>query len=128
MFSPARMISTLALTWGLSICASAVSAQSVDMQTTYATKKGGCAMTEKLVTISQGNIAGPGFECTLSNPSPAGTGMEAYDSVCSVDGAEVTEVMAFDLGNNRDHFAVAIPGRDGWMDLYPCTKVPGLEQ
>jgi len=47
--------------------------------------------------------------------------------VCTVDGTEVSDSVTLDLGNFTDRFALSIPNRDEWIDLYPCTKVPGLE-
>lgn len=113
---------------GILAFASGTHAQSPDIQTTYSTQKGACGQgPDQTVVISKGSVSGPGFECRISNPVPAGTGLEAYSGVCNVDGAELTDTVGFDLGNNPDHFSLAVPGRDGWLDIYPCTKVPGLE-
>jgi len=105
-----------------------VHAQSKDIQTTYSTKKGACGQGDAhRVTISQGLISGPGFECSISDGAPAGSGLEAYSGICTVDGAEISDNVALDLGNYTDRFALSIPKRDEWIDIYPCTKVPGLE-
>lgn len=123
-----KLITTAAIMCGLIPFASMAHAQSTDIQTTYSTQKGACGKGDAhRVTISQGRITGPDFDCTISNGAPAGTGLESYSGICTVAGTEVTDSVALDLGNNADHFSLAIPNRDEWIDLYPCTKVPGLE-
>lgn len=103
-------------------------AQEADIQTTYATEKGACGGgAEAQVEIAEGRITGPGFDCALSKDRPAGSGLVAYDAACTVDGKKTTEVVALDLGNYDDHFELALPGREGWFKLYPCTPVPGLK-
>lgn len=123
-----RSISSAAIVCCLLASTASAYAQSQDIQTTYATQKGACGQGDThRVTISQGLISGPGFECRISDGAPAGSGLEAYTGVCTVAGAEVSDSVALDLGNYADHFALSIPNRDEWIDLYPCTKVPGLD-
>ncbi|MCP5074825.1 MAG: hypothetical protein GY947_16240 [Rhodobacteraceae bacterium] len=102
-------------------------AQEAEIQTIYATKKGACGKdVEKQVEISEGRIVGPGFDCALSAGRPAGTGLVAYEATCTVDGKKMSEGIALDLSNYRDHFELSLPGREDWLALYPCTPVPGL--
>jgi len=67
-----------------------------------------------------------------------GTGMEAYEANCMVDGKKIAvtkelaatmeaKLLALDLGNNPDHFELSIPGRDVWIPLYPFSPVPDLD-
>ena len=105
-----------------------VLAQDADIQAVYATSKGACGSGPRTrVEITGGRISGPGFDCALSNGRPAGTGLVAYDASCTVDGKKRLEGLALDLGNHTDHFELSLPGRDGWIELYPCTPVPGLK-
>jgi len=100
-------------------------AEVYDFHTTYATASGACK-SGKTITWSPTGITGPGFECTLGDSTPAGTGLVSYQGSCVVDGKQVSDQVAFDLGNNVEHFSLAIPGRE-WMSMYPCTPVDGLE-
>lgn len=121
-------MTTAAVLSGLLAFAAPAHAQPRDIHTTYSTQKGACGQGDAhRVTISQGLITGPDFECRISDGTPAGSGLEAYSGVCTVAGAKVSDSVALDLGNYADHFALSIPNRDEWIDLYPCTKVPGLE-
>ena len=102
-------------------------AQQADIQTNYATEKGACGGSpDKRVEIAKGRITGRGFDCALSTSLPAGSGLVAYEATCTVDGEKMSEFVALDLGNYDDHFELAVPGREGWLKLYPCTPVPGL--
>ena len=102
-------------------------AQDGDIQTTYATEKGGCGgAPDKLVEIAEGRITGPGFDCRLGDGRPAGTGLVYYEATCMVDGTATSGGLNLDLGNYADHFKLALPGREDWLSLYPCTPVPGL--
>lgn len=102
-------------------------AQDKDIQTRYATQKGACGGgLESRVDILEGRIVGPGFDCALGAGRPAGTGLEAFAAECAVDGKKQSGFLALDLGNYADHFKLQLPGREGWLSLYPCTKVPGL--
>ncbi len=104
-------------------------AQEADIQTIYATEKGACGGgLDTKVEISKGRIVGPGFDCTLSTGRPAGTGLVAYEANCSVDGKKTLKGLSLDLGNYEDHFELALPGREDWVKLYPCTPVPGLKK
>lgn len=108
--------------------AGAANAQDADIQTTYATEKGACGRgPETRVEISEGRISGPGFDCTISGGRPAGSGLVAHEAACTVDGNQVSDGLVLDLGNYKDHFNLSIPGRKGWIALYPCTPVPGLD-
>lgn len=123
-----KPITSVAILCGLLAFTAPAHAQSQDIQTTYSTQKGACGQGDAhRVTISQGLIAGPDFECRISDGAPAGSGLEAYSGVCTVAGAKVSDSVALDLGNYADRFALSIPNRDDWINLYPCTKVPGLE-
>jgi len=102
--------------------------QDADIQTVYATEKGACGTgPDKKIEITEGRIVGPGFSCTLGTSRPAGTGLEAYNATCTIDGKETDQGLALDLGNYQDHFELSLPGRDDWLKLYPCTPVPGLK-
>jgi|GEM_PF-2527767 len=121
-----RILSALALP--LAFSASQVLAQSEDMYAVYATGAGACdAGPESRVEISEGRVSGPGFSCDLGEMDPVGSGMVNYDASCIVDDAAFSEPVTFDLGNYSDHFELALPGRDDWLALYPCTPVEGLE-
>jgi len=127
-----RLVGTvLALTGVLGVsCLVSCLAQGLpsDILTTYATTKGACSGDpQKLVELAENRITGPGFSCTLANGRPAGTGLVAYDGTCTVDGANTPGTIALDLGNYSDHFKLLLPGRDGWISLYPCTPVGILE-
>ena len=99
-------------------------ADDLDIHTTYATTKGGCASGEK-ITWTPTAISGPGFNCTLGDSRPAGTGMVAHKGTCQIGGNSVEDWVAFDLGNYRDRFMLSIAGGD-WIAMYPCTPVDGL--
>lgn len=51
----------------------------------------------------------------------------AVAATCTVDGKTSSAGVAPDLGNYEDHLEAALPGREGWLKLYPCTAVPGLK-
>ncbi len=120
------LIVTLALAMGLFAGLPAL-AQDSGIQTSYATEKGACGRGPGTrVEITEGRIAGPGFDCTLSAGRPAGTGLVAYEATCTVDGKKTSKGLALDLGNYSDHFELSLTCSDGWLALYPCTKVPGL--
>lgn len=103
-------------------------AQEVDIQTTYAIDKAACGGgSATTVKIAEGRITGPGFDCVLSTERPVGTGLVAYEATCTVDGKSTSEGIALDLGNYSDHFELSLPGRENWLKLYPCTRVPGLK-
>ena len=103
-------------------------AQDVDIQTIYSTEKGSCGGgSHTKVEISEGRIAGLGFECAISSGGPAGTGLVAFEGYCLVDGKTSSKGFALDLGNYDDRFELSLPGRENWLKLYPCTPVPGLQ-
>jgi len=134
--NPVRVVAGIA--W-LAAMIVGTNAQEQDIWAVYATSKGACySGADTKVEISQGRIAGSGFDCELKEIVPgAGTGMVAYEATCMVDGKQIevtkelaansdTTLLALDLGNNPDHFNVSIPGRGNWIPLYPCSPVPGL--
>lgn len=99
-----------------------------DIYTDYASEKGGCTGSgNTLISLAKNAISGPGFSCILSNSAPAGTGLSNFDGACVVDGQQVSDFVTLDLGNYPDRFAVAIPARDGWLSMYPCTPVEQLK-
>jgi len=116
------------LSCGMFANATVTMAQGTDIQTTYSIIKGACGQgTDQTIKVSQGRVVGPGFDCQISSPTSAGTGLEAYLASCTVNGSDQKDMLIFDLGNNPDHFSVAVPGVENWIDMYPCTKVPGLD-
>ncbi len=99
-----------------------------EIQASYATRKNACGKgADTKVEIGDGRIAGPGFDCSVSDAKPAGTGLVAYAATCTVDGKKSSEGIALDLGNYEDHFELSLPGRPDWLKLFPCTPVPGLK-
>jgi len=103
-------------------------AQDAEIHADYVTTKGACAnAAAPRVTIAAGRITGPGFDCQLGEGRPAGSGLVAHEATCAMGGKLVKDGIALDLGNYRDHFELALPGRAEWVKLYPCSKVPGLE-
>lgn len=122
-----HLIAAVAAT-GLAVAGLGTHAQPAEIQTTYSIEKGACdGGTETRVEIAEGRITGPGFDCALSTSLPAGSGLVAYGATCTVEGEKVSGTVALDLGNYDDHFELALPGREGWLELYPCTPVPGLK-
>lgn len=89
-------------------------------------RKGRAVLVRERVEISDGRIAGPDFDCSISNGRPAGTGLVAYNAVCMIDGKKIPGGLALVLGNFQDHFKLPVPKRETWISLYPCTPVPGL--
>lgn len=99
-----------------------------DIYTNYASEKNGCSgSVDALISLTQNSISGPGFSCVLSNFTPAGTGLSNYDGACIIDGAKVSDSVTFDMGNYTDRFEVALPKREGWLPMYPCTPVQQLQ-
>jgi hypothetical protein len=99
------------------------SAQTGDVPGVYSTTKNrhGCKASSAKVVIREGLVAGPGFRCTISHPRPAGTGLEAYDAICSYAGRPRSGVLALDTGNYYHHIELSLPGKGGtWIPLYPC--------
>ena len=124
---PTRLPTAMAIASGLAAASPVAISQDVGIQTVYATEKGACGRgPETRIEITQGRITGPGFDCTLGDGRPAGTGLVAHEARCTVDGKTTSEGISLDLGNYRDHFELALPGRANWLKLYPCTPVPGL--
>ena len=123
-----HVITTIVVATVFAILSHKTHAQEADIQTTYATEKGACggSNSQNLVEISEGRITGPGFDCSLSAERPAGTGLVAYEAMCTIDGKKTSKGLALDLGNYDDHFELSLPGRENWLSLYPCTPVPGL--
>ena len=88
----------------------------------YANEKGICqGDPSALILITEDHIDGSGFDCTLSNFTPAGTGLATYDGVCTIDGIAMNGLLTFDLGNYADHYEVSLPGSSDWLALYPCS-------
>lgn len=99
-----------------------------DIYTNYASEKNGCSgSVEALISLTQNSISGPGFSCVLSNSTPAGSGLSTFDGACIIDGAKVSDAVTFDMGNYPDRFEVALPKREGWLPMYPCTSVQQLQ-
>lgn len=99
-----------------------------DIYTNYASEKNGCSgSVDTLISLTQNSISGPGFSCVLSNPASAGSGMSKYDGACIIDGAKASEPVTLDMGSHSDRFAVALPKREGWLPMYPCTAVQSLQ-
>jgi hypothetical protein len=123
------LIAAMAAAIGLSAAGLQAHGQDAEIQTTYATERGACGGgAETRVEIAEGRINGLDFDCVLATPRPAGTGLVAYDATCMIDGNTWSDGIALDLGNYEDHFKLALPGREGWLALYPCTLVPGLSE
>lgn len=119
-------------TLGFALCATfgaamalPAQAENLDYHTTYATAKNACK-SGATINWSATGISGPGFECTLGESAPAGSGLANYPGSCVIDNQKIDDAVTFDLGNNPDRFEVALPGRD-WMPMYPCTPVEGLD-
>ncbi|MBL4645853.1 MAG: hypothetical protein JKY99_05285 [Rhizobiales bacterium] len=88
----------------------------------YANEKGICqGDPSALILITEDHIDGSGFDCTLSNFTPAGTGLATYDGVCTIDGTAMNGLLTFDLGNYTDHYEVSLPSSSDWLALYPCS-------
>ena len=99
-----------------------------DIYTDHASEKGSCAVApDMLISLAEDAISGTGFSCELSNFAPAGSGLSNYDGACIIDGQEASGYVTFDLGNYSDHFEVALPTREGWLSMYPCTPMAQLE-
>lgn len=97
-------------------------AQVADLQTTYAQTPTQCSNTAKLITISAGKIKGPNFNCDLSNEQPAGTGLWAYDAVCTINEKSINGTMPMGININVDpaYFSISLPGGEDWIDIHPC--------
>lgn len=99
-----------------------------DIYTNYSSEKNGCnGSVDALISLTQNSISGAGFSCVLSNSTPAGSGLSNYDGACIIDGAKVSDSVTFDMGNYSDRFEVALPKREGWLPMYPCTPVQHLQ-
>lgn len=106
-------------------------AQADDMYGTFSTTKNGCsAGPQSKIVFKKKTATGPSiissvkFECALAGLKPAGSGMMSSDAICVVDSGNgdepVEDTVAFDFGNNKDHFQVSIPKLNDWIKMYPC--------
>ncbi|MFK7903077.1 MAG: hypothetical protein AB8B49_09585 [Nitratireductor sp.] len=99
-----------------------------DIYTTYSSKNDQCTGSpNSLITYAKASISGPNFHCGLTNDTPAGTGLVNFDGQCTIDGQKVSDIVTIDLGNYSDHFEVALPTRDHWLKMFPCTPVADLK-
>ena len=96
-------------------------AQTEDLLGKYASAKIYCIDDKKLVfEIARGVINGPNFHCILGNPRPAGTGLEDYDSKCTLGDKISLGVLSLDLTDKADHVRVKLPEKTEWITIYPC--------
>lgn len=95
-----------------------------DIFGTYATEKV-CDGSAPFVEIADARIQGENFDCAVGEARPGGTGLVNHKSACVIDGKKIDGNIDLDLGNFSDRFAMALPGRDDWISLYPC---PSLRQ
>ena len=96
-------------------------AQSEDLLGKYASAKIYCIDDEKLVfEIRRGVIDGPNFHCIFGNPRPAGTGLEEYDSKCTIGDEVRVAPLTLDLTGKADHVRVKLPENQDWITIYPC--------
>jgi len=96
-------------------------AQTEDLLGKYASAKIYCIDDDKLVfEIARGVINGPNFHCIFGNPRPAGTGLEEYDSKCTLGDQVLVAPLTLDLADKADHVRVKLPGKTEWITIYPC--------
>ena len=96
-------------------------AQTDDLLGKYASAKIYCIDDEKLVfEIARGVINGPNFHCIMGNARPAGTGLEDYDSKCTLGDKISLGVLSLDLTDKADHVRVKLPEKTDWITIYPC--------
>ena len=96
-------------------------AQSEDLLGKYASAKIFCIDDKKLAfEIRRGVIEGPNFRCIFANPRPTGTGLEEYDSKCTMDEGVKVGPLTLDLADKADHVRVKLPERTEWITIYPC--------
>jgi hypothetical protein len=96
-------------------------AQTEDLLGKYASAKIYCIDDDKLVfEIARGVINGPSFHCIFGNPRPAGTGLEKYDSKCTLGDQVLVAPLTLDLADKADHVRVKLPGKTEWITIYPC--------
>ena len=99
----------------------AAQAQSEDLLGKYASAKIYCIDDKKLVfEIARGVINGPNFHCIFGNPRPADTGLEDYDSKCTLGDKISLGVLSLDLTDKADHVRVKLPEKLDWITIYPC--------
>ena len=96
-------------------------AQTDDLLGKYASAKIYCIDDEKLVfEIVRGVINGPNFHCIMGNARPAGTGLEDYNSKCTLGDKISLGVLSLDLTDKADHVRVKLPEKTDWITIYPC--------
>jgi hypothetical protein len=96
-------------------------AQTEDLLGKYASAKIYCIDDKKLVfEIARGVINGPNFHCIFGNPRPLGTGVEEYDSKCTIGDEVRVAPLTLDLTDKADHVRVKLPERTEWITIYPC--------
>ena len=96
-------------------------AQGEDLLGRYASAKIFCIDDKKLAfEIRRGVIEGPNFRCIFANPRPTGTGLEEYDSKCTMDEGVKVGPLTLDLADRADHVRVKIPEKTEWITIYPC--------
>lgn len=93
------------------------------IQRTYVVEKGTCGTDRaSVIEILGDKIEGPGFSCEVFNSRSAGTGLAAFETKCRIGEKEVAGELLLDLGNHPDHFALVLPGEEGWLSLYTCDN------
>jgi hypothetical protein len=99
----------------------AAHAQTEDLLGKYASAKIYCIDDDKLVfEIARGVINGPNFHCIMGNSRPASTGLEDYDSKCTLGDELSLGVLTLDLAEKADHVRVKLPEKQDWITIYPC--------
>ena len=120
MKSPMRLLAFSTILPALLAPAPAL-AQSEDLLGKYASAKIYCIDDKKLVfEIARGVINGPNFHCIFGNPRPAGTGLEDYDSKCTLGDKISLGTLTLDLTDKADHLRVKLPEKQDWITIYPC--------
>jgi hypothetical protein len=103
------------------LAAAGAHAQTEDLLGKYASAKIYCIDDDKLVfEIARGVINGPNFHCIFGNPRPAGTGLEEYDSKCTIGDEVRVAPLTLDLTDKADHVRVKLPEKTEWITIYPC--------
>ena len=60
------------------------------------------------------------FHCIMGNARSAGTGLEDYDSKCTLGDKISLGVLSLDLTDKADHVRVKLPEKTDWITIYPC--------
>ena len=103
------------------LASSGAQAQSEDLLGKYASAKIYCIDDKKLVfEIARGVINGPNFHCIFGNPRPLGTGLEEYDSKCTIGDEVRVAPLTLDFTDKADHVRVKLPQNQDWITIYSC--------